>query len=63
MGTKYAIEHFLKANNWDYQTRAYKITPVPGQIKVHEFDYKAVNKVILRQERHRRALHSRDPRW
>jgi len=46
MGTKYAIEHFLKANNWDYQTRAYKITPIPGQIKVQEFDYKAVNKVI-----------------
>jgi ribonuclease Z len=46
MGTKYAVEHFLKANNWDYQTRAFKITPVPGQIKVHEFNYKAVNKVI-----------------
>ena len=46
MGTKYAIEHFLKSNNWDYQTRAYKITPIPGQINVHEFDYKAVNAVI-----------------
>jgi ribonuclease Z len=46
MGTAYAIEHFLKANNWDYQTRAFKITPVPGEIKVHEFDYKAENAVI-----------------
>ncbi len=46
MGTKYAIEHFLKANNWDYQTRAFKITPVPGNINVHEFDYKAENAVI-----------------
>jgi ribonuclease Z len=46
MGTKHAIEHFLQAFNWDYQTRAYKISPVPGQIKVHEFDYKAVNEVI-----------------
>jgi len=46
MGTAYAIEHFLKAYNWDYQTRAFKITPIPGNIKVHEFDYKAVNKVI-----------------
>jgi ribonuclease Z len=46
MGTAYAIGHFLKANNWDYQTRAFKITPVPGDINVHEFDYKAVNKVI-----------------
>jgi hypothetical protein len=27
MGTAYAVDHFLKANNWDYQTRAYKITP------------------------------------
>jgi len=49
MGTKYALEHFLKAYNWDYQTRAYKITPVPGQITVHEFDYKGVNKVIYDQ--------------
>jgi len=46
MGTAYAIEHFLKANNWDKTTREFKITPVPGQIIVHEFDYKAVNKVI-----------------
>jgi ribonuclease Z len=49
MGTKYAVEHFLKAYNWDYQTRAYKITPIPGQITAHEFDYKAVNKVIYDQ--------------
>jgi ribonuclease Z len=49
MGTAYAIDHFLKAFNWDYQTRAFKITPVPGQIKVHEFDYKAVNQVIYDQ--------------
>lgn len=46
MGTKYAVEHFLKAFNWDYQTRAFKITPAPGSINIHEFDYKAVNKVI-----------------
>ncbi len=46
MGTAHAIASFLQANNWDYQTRAFKITPVPGQIKVHEFDYKAVNNVI-----------------
>jgi ribonuclease Z len=46
MGTAYAIEHFLKAFNWDYQTRAFKITPVPGNITVHEFDYKAENAVV-----------------
>lgn len=46
MGTAYAIDGFLRAFNWDYQTRAYKITPVPGQITVHEFDYKGENAVI-----------------
>ena len=46
MGTAYAIEHFLKAFNWDYQTRAFKITPIPGDIIAHEFDYKAENAVI-----------------
>ena len=50
MGTAHAIEHFMLANNWDYQTRAYKITPVPGSIKTHEFDYKAVNKVIYDED-------------
>ena len=49
MGTAYAIEHFLKANNWDKTTREFKITPIPGQIRVHEFDYKAVNKVIYQE--------------
>jgi ribonuclease Z len=46
MGTKYAMDGFLRLYNWDYQTRAYKITPIAGQITVHEFDYKAVNEVI-----------------
>ena len=40
------MEHFLKFCNWDYQTRAYKITPMPGQIEVHEFDYKGENIVV-----------------
>ena len=46
MGTAFAVEHFLKAFNWDYQTRAYKITEIPGNITVHEFDYKAENAII-----------------
>ncbi len=46
MGTRHAIAGFLQAFNWDYVTRAYKITPKPGEIKVHEFDYKGINKVI-----------------
>ncbi len=49
MGTAYAIEHFLKANNWDKKTREFAITPIPGQITVHEFDYKAVNEVIYQE--------------
>ena len=46
MGTKYAMEHFLKFANWDYQTRASLISPIPGGIEVHEFDYKQVNQVV-----------------
>jgi len=46
MGTAYAIDHFLKANNWDKKTREFKITPTPGQITVHEFDYKGINQVV-----------------
>ena len=49
MGTAYAIDHFLKANNWDKTTREYKITPIPGQINVHEFDYKKVNHVVYQE--------------
>ena len=49
MGTRYAVEHFLKAFNWDYQTRAFQISPIPGEIKAHEFDYKGVNKVIYNE--------------
>lgn len=49
MGTKYAMEHFLKYVNWDKTTREYKITPIPGQLDVTEFDYKAVNKIIYQE--------------
>jgi len=46
MGTKYAMENFLKFVNWDKVTREYKITPIPGQIDITEFDYKGVNQVV-----------------
>ncbi|MCA0930767.1 guanitoxin biosynthesis MBL fold metallo-hydrolase GntH [Ruegeria profundi] len=49
MGTAYAIDGFLRAYNWDYQTRAYKITPIPGGITVNEFDYRGENEVIYDQ--------------
>jgi ribonuclease Z len=49
MGTKYALEHFLKANNWDATTRNFKITPEPGRFEIHEFDYKAENAVVYQE--------------
>ncbi len=49
MGTKYAIEHFLKAYNWDMQTRNFKLNPAPGKITVHEFDYKGENQVVYQK--------------
>ena len=49
MGTAYAVEHFLKANNWDRVTRDFKISPIPGQITVHEFDYKGINEIVYQE--------------
>ena len=64
MGTKYAVEHLLKAYNWDYMTRAVTINPIPGAIKVHEFDYKGLNEIIYEQKgvriRSFPAIHSGD---
>ncbi len=50
MGTAYAVDGFMRTNNWDYQTRAYKITPIPGNVEVTEFDYRQEN-VIVYQEK------------
>ena len=49
MGTAYAVDHLVKAYNWDKVTREYKITPVPGQIEVTEFDYKGENIVVYQE--------------
>jgi ribonuclease Z len=49
MGTKYAVEHFLKSFNWDAQTRNFKLNPAPGKIEVVEFDYKGENQVIYQE--------------
>ncbi|MGB5923634.1 MAG: guanitoxin biosynthesis MBL fold metallo-hydrolase GntH, partial [Syntrophobacteria bacterium] len=46
MGTKYAVEHFLKAYNWDNMTRLAALPSQPGKINVHEFDYKGENQVV-----------------
>jgi ribonuclease Z len=50
MGTKYAVEHFLKAFNWDLQTRNFKLNPAPGKIEVTEFDYLGENKAIYDED-------------
>jgi ribonuclease Z len=49
MGTRYAIEHFMQTYNWDYMTRAAMISPIPGSINVHEFDYKQENQVVYEE--------------
>jgi ribonuclease Z len=49
MGTAYAMEHFLKFVNWDKVTREYKITPIPGQVETHEFDYKKADQVVYQE--------------
>ncbi|MBW2282827.1 MAG: MBL fold metallo-hydrolase [Deltaproteobacteria bacterium] len=49
MGTSYAIEHFLKAYNWDARTRDFVLSSEPGKISVTEFDYKAVNAIVYQE--------------
>jgi len=64
MGTKFAVEHFLKAYNWDYQTRVTALPNEPGQIKVTEFDYKGINQIVYEENgvtiRSWPAIHSGD---
>jgi ribonuclease Z len=49
MGTAYAIEHFLKSFHWDAATRNFILSAEPGKITVKEFDYKAVNAVVYKE--------------
>ena len=49
LGTKYAMDNFLKHANWDYTTRSFVITPEPGNIETTEFDYKGVNQVVYQE--------------
>ena len=49
MGTKYAMDNFLRFANWDFMTRAVQISPVPGMIETTEFDYKGVNQVVYQE--------------
>ena len=49
MGTAYAVDHFLKAYNWDAKTRNFVLSAEPGKISVIEFDYKAINAVVYQE--------------
>ena len=49
LGTKYAMDNFLKHANWDYTTRSAMISPIPGTIEVQEFDYKVENQVVYQE--------------
>ncbi len=49
MGTKYAMDSFLKHANWDFQTRAFNLNPKPGMIETKEFDYKGENQVVYQE--------------
>ena len=50
LGTKAAIEGFMKFVAWDKETRAYVITPEPGNIEVHEFDYTVENQLVYNED-------------
>ena len=49
LGTKYMVDHMRKMYSWDYASRLGNVNTKGFQIKVTEFDYKAVNKVIDRE--------------
>ena len=49
MGTAYAVENFRKTYYWDWATRAARLNGIPGEIEVHEFDYKGENHVVYQE--------------
>jgi ribonuclease Z len=50
LGTKAAMEGFLKFVAWDKETRSFQITPKPGEIEVVEFDYKVENQTVYEED-------------
>ena len=64
MGTKAAMDSFMKTFHWDYITRLQKLAAIPGKIEVHEFDYRGENQVVYDQNgvkvRSFPAIHSGD---
>ena len=64
MGTKAAMDGFMKTYHWDYITRLQKLSAIPGKIEVTEFDYRGENKVVYENNgvvvRSFPAIHSGD---
>ena len=48
-GTKWAIEHWEQALQWDVDGRAGRLPASGGKVIVHEFDFKAENAVIYEE--------------
>jgi ribonuclease Z len=48
-GTKYALEHMEKMFTWDSGSRLGNVDIRGQTLEVHEFDYKAVNQVIFKE--------------
>jgi len=49
MGTQAFVDGMIKGYAWDIAGRSGALPDAGGQIKVHEFDYKAVNEVIYQE--------------
>ncbi len=49
LGTKHAMAGLYEHYQWDYKTRAAVLNPIPGEIEVHEFDYKGQNQVVYQE--------------
>jgi ribonuclease Z len=50
MGTKHALGHFIQTFNWDFATRATRLSTVPGTVEIHEFDYLGENQVVYQED-------------
>ncbi len=49
LGTKYALEHWEKALNWDITGRRGRIPANGGVLEINEFDYKQNNGIIYQE--------------
>ncbi len=47
LGTKYMVDRMKEMYSWDYASRLGNVNTKGFRIEVHEFDYRAVNKVIF----------------